>query len=336
MTHLIWLLPVVFLFSLAMTWSVRWYALRRNLLDIPNQRSSHTAPTPRGGGVAIVLGLLLALPVLFSMGLIASSAFWSLSGAGLLVALIGFCDDHAHIAARWRLLAHFIAAIWAVVCLGGVPPLTVAGAVVEWGFLGSLIAVVYLVWMLNLYNFMDGIDGIAGLEAITVCLSGALLYALQGYRAEAILPMALAVAAAGFLIWNLPPARIFMGDAGSGFLGITLGLLSLQAAWVSPSLFWAWFILLGVFISDATVTLLRRMLRGERVYEAHCSHAYQHVSRKMGRHLPVTLCVAAINVFWLLPIAWWVASGGSDIAGVVLAYLPLLTFSAFLGAGQPE
>lgn len=336
MINAIWLLPAVFFFSLIMTGCLRWYALRRNLLDVPNQRSSHTVPTPRGGGVSIVLGFLLTLPILLTMSLISSATFWSFGGAGLLVAVIGFCDDHAHIAARWRLLAHFVAALWGVAWLGGLPSVTIAGATLDWGILGGGFAVFYLVWMLNLYNFMDGIDGIAGIEVITVCLGGAALYVFQGYWVEASLPLILALAAAGFLVWNFPPARIFMGDAGSGFLGVMLGLLSLHAAWISSSFFWAWLILLAVFISDASVTLFRRMLRRERIYEAHRSHAYQHASRKLGKHLPVTLFVAAINVFWLFPIACWVILDGSEIIGVILAYIPLLALSFFLGAGQAE
>src|SRR5690606_30192313 len=119
---------------------------------------------------------------------------------------------------------------------------------------------------------------------------GAILYALLETASLTDLPLLmLAASVLGFLAWNFPPARIFMGDAGSGFLGIALGILSLQAAWIAPTLFWAWQILLGVFVVDATFTLLRRLLRGEKVYEAHRSHAYQYASRRFGRHLPVTL-----------------------------------------------
>jgi Fuc2NAc and GlcNAc transferase len=147
----------------------------------------------------------------------------------------------------------------------------------------------------------------------------------------------LAASVAGFLLWNFPPAKIFMGDAGSGYLGIALGILSLQAGWVEPSLFWAWLILLGVFVVDATVTLLRRMLCGERVYEAHRSHAYQYASRQFGRHLPVTLAVVVIDLFWLLPMAIWVGIGGLDgMLGVAIAYLPLIILALKFRAGQAE
>jgi Fuc2NAc and GlcNAc transferase len=332
-----WLLPAVAGFSLLMTGALRRYALARSLMDIPNARSSHSVPTPRGGGVAIVLAFLAALPVLAFTNVLPWAVMWGLLGAGAAVALIGFLDDHGHIPARWRLLGHFTGAIWALFWLGGLPPLTIFGMSLDLGWLGHVLAAVYLVWLLNLYNFMDGIDGIASVEAIGVCLGGGLLYWLTGHAALALAPLLLAFAVAGFLYWNFPPARIFMGDAGSGFLGIALGLLSLQAAWVAPELLWSWLILLGVFVLDATWTLMRRLLRGYKVYEAHRSHAYQYASRQFGKHLPVTLIVAGINLFWLLPIALWVGLGGLDgLLGLLVAYLPLVLLAVKFKAGEKE
>lgn len=337
-----WLLPTVVGFSLFMTGALRRYALARSLMDIPNARSSHSVPTPRGGGVAIVVSFLLALPLMAGMGFIAWSLTWALLGAGAGIAVLGFLDDHGHIAARWRLLGHFAAAIWALFWLGGLPPVNVFGYTLMLGWLGHVLAAVYLVWLLNLYNFMDGIDGIASVEAICVCVGGALLYVLLGSTDLAqptvwVTPVLLAAAVVGFLFWNFPPARIFMGDAGSGFLGITLGVLSLQAAWVGPQLLWSWLILLGVFIVDATFTLLRRLLRGDKVYEAHRSHAYQYASRRFGRHLPVTLVVGGINLFWLLPVALWVGLGGIDgLLGLLIAYVPLLGLALKYHAGELE
>ncbi|MFK3774636.1 glycosyltransferase family 4 protein [Pseudomonas sp. NPDC089406] len=332
-----WLLPLVVVFSLAMTALLRRYALARSIIDIPNARSSHSLPTPRGGGVAIVVAFLLALPLLVWGGLLDSAALFALFGAGLLVAVIGFMDDHGHIAARWRLLGHFCAAIWALAWLGGLPPLQVFGFTLAMGWLGHVLAAFYLVWMLNLYNFMDGIDGIASVEAITACLGACLLYLVGGADQLIWAPLLLAGAVLGFLFWNFPPARIFMGDAGSGFLGMVLGVLTLLAAWQSSELLWGWLILLGVFVVDATFTLLRRLLRGERVYEAHRSHAYQFASRRLRRHLPVTLGVLAINLLWLLPLAVAVVLQQIDgLAGLLLAYAPLLALAWFYRAGAQE
>ena len=336
MNYLAFLLSVVGA-SVFLTWILRYYAISRNVIDIPGARSSHSIPTPRGGGVAIVLSFLLALPVLAFTGSLPWSATWAMLGTGTGIAVLGFLDDHGHIAARWRLLGHFAASVWALYWLGGLPTITLFGLSLELGWVGHILAVFYLVWMLNLYNFMDGIDGIASVEAICACLGACLLYWLAGFDSLIIMPLVLAMAVAGFLYWNFPPARIFMGDAGSGFLGIILGLLSLQAAWASPKLLWVWLILLGVFIVDATVTLMRRLLRGDKVYEAHRSHAYQFASRQYGRHLPVTLAVAAINLFWLLPVAACVVLWGLDGAlGLVLAYVPLVILAVKFHAGELE
>lgn len=334
---LLWFLPAILILSLVMTAGLRRYALARSVIDVPNARSSHTVPTPRGGGVAIVLTFLLAMVGLMPSGIEQISTLLALGGGGALIAVIGFMDDHGHIAARWRLLGHFVAAAWMLGWLGGLPPLTMFGWTLDMGWLGGLLAAVYLVWLLNLYNFMDGIDGIASVEAITACLGAAWLYWLAGLGGTAVLPLLLAAAVAGFLYWNFPPAKIFMGDAGSGFIGIVLGGLSLQAAWVSPPMFWCWLILLGVFIVDATYTLVRRLLRGDKVYEAHRSHAYQFASRAYGKHLPVTVAVAALNVCWLLPIAYCVARLGLDGAlGVLLAYIPLIVLAVRFRAGDLE
>ncbi|CAD5109724.1 Phospho-N-acetylmuramoyl-pentapeptide-transferase [Pseudomonas carbonaria] len=224
-----------------------------------------------------------------------------------------------------------------LVWLGGLPELDLFGLLVEPGMLGAALALLFLVWLLNLYNFMDGLDGIAAIEAISVCLGGALLYWISGAWVHAAVPLLLASAVAGFLFWNWPPARIFMGDAGSGFLGMVLGGLLLQAAWISPELFWSWLILLGVFVVDATWTLLHRMLRGEKWHQAHRSHAYQTAARRFGGHLPVTLAVAAVNLFWLLPWALWVVAGGlSGGVGLLLAYMPLCWLAWAFRAGARE
>lgn len=337
-----WLaLPLAFVASFLLTAALRKYALHRSLIDVPNARSSHSVPTPRGGGVAIVVVMAVSLAVLSFVDLVSASLTWAVLSAGLAVALLGFADDHGHIAARWRLLGHFLAAGWAVFWLGGLPVLTVFGATLELGWIGHLMALLFVVWMLNLYNFMDGIDGIASIEAIGVCLGALLCYAAaapeNGSNALGYLECLLVASVAGFACWNFPWARIFMGDAGSGFLGIVIAILALNAAWVAPQLLWSWLILLGVFIVDATFTLLRRLLRGEPVYQAHRSHAYQVAARRFGRHEPVTVAVGLITLGWLLPWAAWVASGGVDGAlALVIAYLPLLFLCVWFRAGSAE
>ena len=333
-----WFLLLTSVVSWAFTGFLHRYALIKNLIDIPNERSSHSIPTPRGGGIAIVALFLTNLTVLNYFDLLSASACLALWGAGSAVAITGFMDDHQHIAARWRLLAHFAAAAWGLYWLGGFPPLTDFGSVLDLGWPGYLYATFYIVWLLNLYNFMDGIDGLAGIEAITVCCSSALIIWLVVPESSIwLLPAFLSSAVLGFLVWNFPPARIFMGDAGSGFLGMIRALLSVQSAWVEPRLLWVWLILLGVFIVDATVTLCRRVVRGEKFYQAHRSHAYQYASRILGTHRPVTLVIGAINVFWLMPVASLVALEKLDgIAGLILAYFPLLLLAYRYKAGDKQ
>lgn len=335
---MVWLmLLVVFAVSCYLTLVLRRYALNKNLIDAPTDRSSHTAPTPRGGGVAIVSVYLMLLPVLYVIGVLPVSWFLALFGAGVAVSAIGFLDDHGHVAARWRLLVHFLSAVFVAFLLKGLPPIILFTVHINFGWFGYAFVVLYLMWMLNLYNFMDGIDGIAGVEAICVCVGGALLYWMRGEYLLSYLPLLLAATVAGFLVWNFPQARIFMGDAGSGFLGIVLGVFSLQAAWVSPELLWAWLILLGVFIVDASLTLARRLFQGEAVYQAHRSHAYQHAARYYRQHKAVTLGVVFINVFWLTPIAILVGYGRLDGAcGLILAYSPLIALAIKFNAGRKE
>jgi Fuc2NAc and GlcNAc transferase len=334
--NFVWLLFGVFVSSWSLTLVLRRYALVKSLVDVPNDRSSHTVPTPRGGGVAIVLSFGLALSLVASQGKVAQEDVYGLLGAGLLIALVGFVDDHGHIAAKWRLLCHFSASSWALFWMGGLPPIVVLDVPLSLGWLGSIVAAIYMVWMLNLYNFMDGIDGLASAQAVTICLAMSLLCWFSGDVQLIPSLLLLAVAVCGFLCWNFPPARIFMGDAGSGFLGIVLAFMSLEAAWVNPRLLWCWLILLGVFIVDATWTLVRRLIRGEKIYEAHRSHAYQNAALIYSSHRAVTLGVVVINICWLLPLALMVASGHvPGLAALVISYLPLLGLSwHFNGGGE--
>ncbi|MDD1005307.1 MraY family glycosyltransferase [Pseudomonas sp. TNT2022 ID642] len=332
---IVWLLLfVVFTASLGGTFLLRRYALAKSLIDIPNERSSHVIPTPRGGGVAIVIAFLVTIPLLATLNLLSTAALFGLFGSGLIVALIGFADDHGHIAARWRLLGHFLAAAWAIFWLGGIHEVNFFGVAVQLGWLGTIWTALYLVWMLNLYNFMDGIDALASAQAICVCVSICIVYWLGGETDLIWAPLVLAAAVLGFLCWNFPPAKIFMGDAGSGFLGVVLASLSVQSAAQTTEFLWSWLILMGVFIVDATFTLMCRLMTGHKVYEAHRSHAYQKAAMKFGRHGVVTFSVIAINVFWLLPIA--VLSVGSDYGSIylILAYAPLIWLAFRLKAGS--
>lgn len=330
MLSIISLFILVFVVSFIMTLAMRRYALSKELLDVPNSRSSHVVSTPSGGGVAIVSSFLLGVFILSISGLVDTALSYALIGACIFVAGIGFIDDHNHVSSVWRLLIHFFAVLWALYWLRGVAPIQIYGFDTSWVVLG--VVSILLVWLLNLFNFMDGIDGIACSEAIFVAFGGAVFCWLLGYEGLALVMLVLAVASLGFLLLNWPPARIFMGDVGSGFLGVALGVLA-YASIIKGVLFWIWFILFSVFFIDASMTLARRLFRGDRWYEAHCSHAYQRAARRWG-HLRVTMAVNLINVFWLLPLAfaaYTFPEHGFII--VVIAVAPLIALAYLLGAG---
>lgn len=323
--------------SWLLTAAMRRYALSVQLLDVPNARSSHLEPTPRGGGVAIVVSALAALTFMLATGSMPPPLGAALVGAGTAVAVIGFADDHWQLPARWRFLGHVVAALWVLWLLGPLPPVPAFGIKVELGPVGLVVAGCYLVWAINFFNFMDGIDGIASVEAITVALGGAFVSWLALPESNWLTPVLFAAAVLGFLFWNRPPARIFMGDAGSGFLGIVVAILSLWHGYQQPQLFWAWFVLQGCFMVDATTTLLRRLRRGEKASQAHRSHAYQYAARRHGSHSVVTLACGVLTVLWLLPIAAAVALGVVEgLAGVAVAYAPLvfLAYRYHAGAGE--
>lgn len=317
--------------SAGLTGVVRRYALRR-LLDIPNERSSHAQPTPRGGGLAIVVAAFAAGGVMAALGTGNATQWLALAG-GIPIAAVGFWDDHRDVPARWRFLTHALLASAAVYLVGGLPPLPVAGHDVALGWVGHVLAAFGLVWVLNLYNFMDGIDGLAGAEALSVTVGAAGLLLLSGSTDNAQAALLFAATVAGFLAWNWPPARIFMGDVGSSFVGFVLGVFALATAARGELSVWPWLILLGVSIVDATYTLFRRMLTGQRWYAAHRSHAYQHAARRFG-HRRTTLAVAAINIVWLWPLAWaatrWVGAG---VVFLGIAYVPLFAVAVFFRAG---
>lgn len=332
-----WLLPTVLAAAFLLTGLILHLALRVSLLDIPNQRSSHSIPTPRGGGLAIVAAFLLGVMVLLTSASEGSKVFpVLLLCTSLLVVGIGLWDDLRSLSAGKRILVHLLAAlllVWGLGREGSSGGVTWQFAPLQW--LGGFVLVLVVVWALNLFNFMDGIDGLAAGEAASVAAGAALLLAWQGSIMEMQLLLLLTAACLGFLVWNWPPARIFMGDVGSGFLGFVLAAMALRTSLFSDLLpLSCWLILPGVFLADATFTLLRRMARRQRWYDAHRSHAYQQAVAHYGSHRAVTVAVMAINLFWLLPLsALCVILPGFDAPLVILAYLPLLGLVVKFNAG---
>ncbi|MDD4914231.1 MAG: glycosyltransferase family 4 protein [Methylococcales bacterium] len=326
-----------------LTGLIRHYALANRVLDIPNQRSSHSTPTPRGGGLAIVLVFLFASLYLYSKQYLNTAWFLALNST-LPVALIGFYDDHRPVAARWRFLTHVLAAAIALYFLkDGIHwtlmpmplDIMVDRTLINPGWFGFFPGIVFLVWFLNLFNFMDGTDGLAASEAVFVSSSLAVyLHFFDPLLCK--LAIVLASASLGFLLWNWPKAKIFMGDVGSGFLGLLLGILILMAAQQSPVLLYCGLILFGVFVVDASYTLAVRFCNGQKWYAAHCSHTYQHAARQYG-HFRVLMASWAINLLWLLPISLLVYKHPAyALYGLLAAYLPLLFLARRFKAGRTE
>ena len=309
-----------FLLSLLGTGVYRRYALVNRIIDIPNARSAHHLPIPRGGGMVFVVIFLGAMAYQHLLS-------WSCIAISLAVATLGYLDDKYALSAWIRLACQIILCGLAFYWLDGVPEIRIgAWTLALQGWVGVL-GVVYLVWMLNLYNFMDGINGIASIEAITTALGMGGLYLVLGLSEGMKVFLILAATVAGFLIWNFPKAKIFMGDVGISFLGFLFGMFSLNAAYTHPALFWSWLILLGVFIGDATLTLLFRMLKGEALHLAHSDHAYQHAARRFRSHTVLSLGVLVFNIVWLWPWAFAVGFGYiKGITGILLGYFPIVVW----------
>ena len=325
------------LLTFALTALVRRLALAHGVLDVPNDRSSHRLPTPRGGGVAIVLSSIAASVVLLWRGLLDVHLFLALSG-GIAVAFVGFLDDRRQLSARVRLAAHIAAAFWALLWLGGLPPMLFGGQSVSLGWLGYVVGALGIAWTvesLQLHGWYRRHCLLPG--GRLHCLQRSVARALEQAIARSACAMALIFGAVccGFLLWNWPPAKIFMGDVGSGYLGFILVVLAVGATRESPVALAVWVILGGVFFCDATVTLARRLGRGERVHEAHRSHGYQWLARHWGSHRCVTLAMTGVNLLWLLPCAWFASMHPGLAAWLVLiAYVLLVLIALLAGAGR--
>ena len=309
--------------------------LRGQLLDLPGERSSHQLPTPTAGGLGMLISFLGFLAWFVMISDQTDKTNIMLVGTGVIAGFIGYLDDRHNIKVSWRFLAHLLLALSVVIVLDPLPELRIFGW--KWGSgLGlALLYMVALTWFANLYNFMDGIDGLAASEAITVILGAMLIIGISGDQSWLMPLAALVLSVIGFLVFNWPPARLFMGDVGSIFLGFTLGILAMITSAEGIISIWSWSILLALFICDATVTLLRRLVNGERIYQAHNSHAYQILARRWNSHRRVTLFVILINIIWLWPLAWC-ASKYLHIASEIafFAYFPLLLTVCFVRAGQ--
>lgn len=324
----------IFIVALVLTGLMKKFALIFRLVDFPIGRSAHSVPKPSGGGAVIAVLFLGFSCWIYGIGEIPLNEYLAILG-GLIVALTGFADDVSALSLRYRLPLQFFAAVWAVYWLGGVPAIDFLLFKLSTPWLLTLMGVFAMVWLLNLYNFMDGIDAIASTEVIFVNAMSLIFVINSDNQIVAILSGMLAAATAGFLVWNWPPAKIFMGDVGSSFIGYTLGVLALLSMHHGTMTVWTWFILLGVFVVDGTLTLGIRVFRGMNWREGHCSHAYQNAARFYKSHGKVTGTVLLINVFWLAPWGWLsVRYPAIGFYLCIVALCPLVLLAVKFRAGE--
>ena len=303
---------------------VRRHAIHHAMFDVPNRRSSHTVPTPRGGGAAIVGVVALSIVLATGFNTLPMKIGFAMSGGGMIIAVIGWIDDRHDVRAAWRAVTHLCAASWAVYWIGDVGPLSLDGFATLPVLLVRALWVLAIAWATNLYNFMDGIDGIAAVETIVAGCVGAAVLLLGNAFGLAIVSATLGGAAAGFLVWNRMPARVFMGDVGSGFLGFIFAVIALASSRGGKVSAIVWVLLLLAFITDASVTLLRRALRGEPWTSAHRLHAYQRLVQSGLSHAQVVrfvalidglLAILAVTVFLRPDLAWPAVAFGLLIVG---------------------
>ena len=270
------------------------YAVRNKIIVIPNERSLHDLPTPKGGGIAIVLTWYIGITILFFCGIIERNLFFALL-SGILLAIVSLIDDINGLKPLIRLIIQFLTAILAFIFLGGLRPLIMPQININYDFLVYPAAIVGIVWFINLFNFMDGVDGFASTEAIIIC---SVLLMVSGN----LINLLLISCVFGFLIWNWPKAKIFMGDVGSTQLGFILVVLGIYFHNIYKFSILNWIMLSSPFWFDATLTLYRRWRNGEKLSEAHRKHVYQRIVQSGFSHLKVNICLIAINSFVLLMI----------------------------------
>jgi len=274
---------------------IRSYALSRKLVAMPNERSLHITPTPVGGGIAIVITWYTGLIVLFLTGIVDRQFFLALM-SGILLAIVSFIDDIIDIKPSIRLLVHFITAILAFWLLGGLRPLILPGFEADYQFVIYPLAIVGMVWFINLFNFMDGVDGFASVEAIIIC---SVLFVFTW----SLTTILLIFCVSGFLFWNWPKAKIFMGDVGSTQLGFIIVVMGVHFHNAFDFSILNWIMITSPFWFDATLTLYRRWRNGENLSTGHRKHVYQRIVQAGYSHLKVIYFLVAINIVIILLIA---------------------------------
>jgi Fuc2NAc and GlcNAc transferase len=317
MLSIIPLCTSVFLLFILSAYGTRKFsnlAISKGLLDIPNARSSHDIPTPKGGGIVFMTLWVLIQILGYGLGMWGNIELLLFLPGALMLALLGAWDDTHAISSKFRFLIQCLAAGF---CLSISLWMVFPGWF--WVIIGMPVLLITLVWSINLFNFMDGLDGIAAVEAVFVLGMGGVVCWVYGHPSLAMIAWSMVCVVLGFLTVNWPKASIFMGGVGSYPLGFLIGALAWVSAWVYGIPFILWIILYGVFGFDATVTLLRRMYYKQVWTEAHRSHAYQRLHQAGFSHQQVLFCVIALNALLSAIVLVIVFKPEWTVVGFVLA-----------------
>ncbi|WP_151949628.1 MraY family glycosyltransferase [Aliarcobacter butzleri] len=290
---------ILLIFSFLLTYFIKNYMIKKSLVASVNERSSHTVPTPHGGGIAIAITWFIGLFYLYFIGQIENNLFYALL-FGAVISIVSFFDDIYELSPKLRLIIQAIVAIGGLYFLGGFETLTFGIFDIQNPIFTNIFAFFMIIWFINLYNFLDGINGYAGSESLFLAVAGFILFGGNHF-------LVLAVAVLGFLYWNWNKAKIFMGDVGSTLLGYNIAIFTIYYANQEPTNFWIWIILFSVYWFDATLTLIRRKLNKERLSQAHKKHAYQRLTQAGWSHYKVTNYSIGLNIL-LFTIAFFISN----------------------------
>lgn len=316
--------------TVAGTRAYRSFAIRRGIVASLNFRTLHQRPVPRGGGIVFSIVCIAAVIGLSFTATVDPKLLRALVAGGVVAAVFGFVDDARQVRPALKLFVQMGLAGWILVCFDGAPLIDV---MLTPYWLDVAMSWLGLVWLMNLYNFIDGIDGLAAMGAVSMSGISILVLLLSGAdRSVVLILAALAVCSSGFLVFNWPPASIFMGDSGSLFLGFCFGTF-IAATMIQGDLsLWSWLIIFGYFAGDTTTTTLVRMFVADKWYGEHRSHAYQNLARIWGSHLRVVRGVFIYHLLWLLPLAVWsVFAPSVGPVAAVLALAPVVVWTLRYG-----
>lgn len=310
-------LLIIIILSFTLTWLIRNQAIRKSIIDTPNERSSHTLPTPRGGGLAIVIAFYGGLCFLFFKNRMDDGLFYALL-SGIPLVIVSLIDDVITLPAKTRIVVQSLSISGGLYFVGGLNTIDIGLFSIQSTILLTSISFVGLLWFINLYNFIDGIDGYATSQAI---FAGLVIFVITRQPVALLLPMA----SLGFLPWNWQRAKIFMGDVGSTFIGFVLGILAIYFQNTQQLALPLWLIAVSLFWFDATLTLYRRWKNKEKLSQPHRKHAYQRIVQYGFSHQKTVLSAMLINA--VLAVAVWT---GYMIKPIILPLLLLVIFFLYL------